>query len=234
MEDAGALTSQLYMYVGVKDPNATDPLVKNGLVGGKLYVLAAPVNDLGQHLGEDRFHKGDGTQHAFWKAIPNPASLSDAELETTAQGLGSVNFVRIEDGAADPVHAGVFYFITTGRGAASATNPNSLGRLYRLNLDASDPAANPARLTVLLEGDQGDPLVNPDNIDINAQGQIIILEDPNAPEHNGPTFWNTDRYNGRDSSVFLYDTNTGAIVRVAQIDRAAATPPGENPGMQGS
>src|SRR5262245_41732662 len=36
-EDAGSLTSQLYMYVGTKNPNATDPLVKNGLVGGKPY-----------------------------------------------------------------------------------------------------------------------------------------------------------------------------------------------------
>src|SRR5262249_24394171 len=61
-EDAGSLTSQLYMYVGTKNPSATDPLVKNGLVGGKLYVLAAST--AGQ--GENTFHKGDGTLSLSW------------------------------------------------------------------------------------------------------------------------------------------------------------------------
>jgi glycerophosphoryl diester phosphodiesterase len=235
MEDAGALTSQLYMYVGTKDPSSSDPLVKNGLIGGKLYVLSAPLNDRGQHLGEDKFHKGDGAVTVYWSEVPNPASLDDTQLEAVSQGLNSVNFVRIEDGTYDRQQAGVFYFITTGAGAESPTNPNSLGRLTKLTFDPTNPATGPASLTVLLEGDRGDPLVNPDNIDVNAQGQMIILEDPNDPEHNGPGFWNTDRYGGRDSSVFLYDIHTGALVRLAQINRAAAAASvNDNPGVQGS
>src|SRR5262245_46295030 len=72
-EDAGSLTSQLYMYVGTKNPSATDPLVKNGLVGGKLYVLTAAA--AGQ--GENTFHKGDGTLSLTWAEIPDPANKVD-------------------------------------------------------------------------------------------------------------------------------------------------------------
>src|SRR5262249_46956653 len=92
--------------------------------------------------------------------------------------------------------------------------------------DVSNPTAG-ASLTVLLEGDKGDPFQNPDNIDVNAQGQLVICEDPNF----APT--------GRDSSVWLYDTASGALVRIAEIDRAtaAASVPaslGNNPGTPGS
>src|SRR5262249_164628 len=245
-EDAGSLTSKLYRYVAPKDPPASDPLVKNGLVGGKLYVLVASTP--GQ--GESTFHKGDGTLSLSWAEIPDPANKVDptapgvtpaTNLETTVQGLNSFNFVRIEDEAFDRNQPGTFYFITTGSGAESPANPTSLGRLYRGSIHPADPPAG-ARLTVLLEGDKGDPLVNPDNIDLNAQGQMLICEDPNSPEHNGgnPTgdaFW-AARGN-RDASVFLYDTASGALVPVAPIRLAtatAATPPslGNNPGGKGS
>ena len=77
-EDAGSLTSQLYMYVGTKDPGAGDPLVKNGLVGGKLYVLAAT----GATRDEAGFHKGDGTLSALtWKEITDPAAKDADALE---------------------------------------------------------------------------------------------------------------------------------------------------------
>src|SRR5262249_44446715 len=78
--------------------------------------------------------------------------------------------------------------------------------------------------------------------DLNAQGQMLICEDPNSPEHNGgnaagDAFW-AARGN-RDASVWLYDTTSGSLVRIAQIDRAtaAASVPsslGNNPGVKGS
>ena len=98
--------------------------------------------------------------------------------------------------------------------------------MWKGTLDVTNPTAG-ATLTVLLEGDQGDPFQNPDNIDINAQGQLLICEDPNF----APT--------GRDSSVWLYDTTGGALIRIAEIDRATAAasiPPGlgNDPGTPGS
>src|SRR5262249_39153952 len=143
-EDAGALTSQLYMYVGTKDPAATDPLVKNGLVGGKLYVLVAAT--AGQ--GENTFHKGDGTLSLSWAEIPDPANKVDptapgvtpaTSLEATVQGLKSFNLMRAEDVAFDRNQPGTFYFITTGSGPESPANPNSLGRLYRGSITPAHP-----------------------------------------------------------------------------------------------
>src|SRR5262249_49555675 len=145
-------------------------------------------------------------------------------LEKVVQGLNSFNFVRMEDVAFDRNQPGVFYFITTGSGAEAATNPNSLGRLYRGSINPSDPIAG-AKLTVLLERDKGDPFVNPANIDPTAQGQMPVCEAPNSPEHNGgnaagDAFWAAR--GTRDASVWQYDTASGALVRIAQIDRATA------------
>jgi glycerophosphoryl diester phosphodiesterase len=222
-EDAGSLTSQLYMYVGTKSPAATDPIVKNGLVGGKLYVLSAT----GAVRDESTFHKGDGTLSALtWKEIADPAGKDAAALESAAQAANSFNFVRLEDVAFDRTHPGTFYFISTGSGTNPGDTPDVRGRLWQAGIDVSNPTAG-AKLTVLLEGDKGDPFQNPDNIDVNAQGQIVICEDPNF----APT--------GRDSSVWLYDTASGALVRIAEIERAtaAASVPaalGNNPGTPGS
>src|SRR5262249_54472525 len=115
---------------------------------------------------------------------------------------------------------------STGSGSKPGDTPDVRGRLWKATLDVTDPTAG-ATLTVLLEGDQGDPFQNPDNIDINSQGQLLLCEDPNF----APT--------GRDSSVWLYDTTSGALVRIAEIDRAtaAASIPsalGNDPGTPGS
>src|SRR5262249_27577382 len=162
-EDAGSLTSQLYMYVGTKNPSATDPLVKNGLVGGKLYVLAAT----GSIRDEAAFHKGDGTlADLTWKEITHPADKDAAALETASQAANSFNFVRLEDIAFDRNQPGVFYFISTGSGSKAGDTPDVRGRLWKASIDVSKPTVG-AKLAVLLEGDKGDPFQNPDNIDVN-------------------------------------------------------------------
>jgi hypothetical protein len=37
-----------------------------------------------------------------WVEIPNPAELTDAQLETASDGVGAMTFVRPEDGAFNP------------------------------------------------------------------------------------------------------------------------------------
>src|SRR5262249_35689989 len=201
-----------------------DPLVKNGLVGGKLYVLSAT----GTTRDEAGFHKGDGTlADLTWTEITDPAGKDAAALETASQAANSFNFVRLDDIAFDRNQPGVFYVITTGSGTRPGDTPDVRGRLWKASIDVSKPTAG-AALTVLLEGDKGDPIQNPDNIDLNAQGQLVMCEDPNF----APT--------GRDASVWLYDTASGGLVRVAEIDRAGGAasvqPPslGNNPGTPGS
>src|SRR5262249_9566631 len=176
---------------------------------------------------EAGFHKGDGTLSALtWAEIADPAGKDADALEAVAQAAHSFNFVRLEDIAPDRVHPGVFYFDSTGSGSKPGDTPDVRGRLWKATLDVTNPTAG-ATLAVLLEGDQGDPFQNPDNIDINSQGQLLIAEDPNSAPP------------GRASSVWLYDTPSGALVRIAEIDRATAAasiPPalGNDPGTPGS
>ena len=209
LEDGTNLDSQLYMYVGVKQPGNANPVVRNGLVGGQLYAFKSATAG---ETDEASFHKADGSISGTWVEVD--ASLNETDLETAADAAGAFGFVRVEDGASDHNTPGRFYFATTGSTfKAAGTYPNKLGRIYQLDVNPADPLAG-ATLRIMLEGDAGDPVVNPDNLDINPLGQMVIQEDPNG-EHNG-TF-----LGGRDTSLWMFDVNTGAVNRFAQIDQAA-------------
>lgn len=196
------LNSQVYMYLGTKQPGASDALSINGLNNGALYVLAA---DDASKNDESKFTvKGASTPVHF---APVNWNQTDTQLDTQSRSVGSFLFVRVEDGAFDPVHPGVFYFVTTGKPGSA----NPYGRLYRLTFDPQNPVGA-ATLTLLLDGSEG--FVSPDNIDVNARGQIAICEDPN---YNLTTL-------GRafDTSVWIYDIPSGFLTRVLEMDRASA------------
>jgi Alkaline phosphatase PhoX len=204
LEDAGTLTSQVFMWVGEKQPGAGDPLTRNGLKGGTLYVLAG--NDAAANSEATFTAKGAATS-AHW-AVVDPGT-TDVDLENAAEDAGAFGFVRVEDGAADKQSPGVFYFVTTG----SPGTVNPFGRLYRLTFDPANPAGGAASLTILLDGSEG--IVSPDNIDTNKHGEIVICEDPN---YNLATDLNLSR----DTSLWVYDVNNGRLRRIAELDRQSA------------
>jgi glycerophosphoryl diester phosphodiesterase len=192
------------MFVGEKRPGAVDPLVRNGLASGRVYVFSG---DDAAHNTEATF-SGKGTSiSGHWAEVDWRANPTSASFDAASRVAGSFLFVRVEDGAADPRQPGVFYFVTTG--APGTVNP--FGRLYQLDFDPDNPTG-PARLTLLLDGSEG--IVSPDNIDVNKHGEIAIQEDPN---YNLATLGLA-----RDSSVFIYRTTSKTLTRVAEIDRAAA------------
>jgi hypothetical protein len=219
LEDGGpGLASHLYMYVGVKDRAAAHPMARNGLVGGKLYVLAVPGES-----GEDTFRTGDMAAAGTWVEVPNAAGLTDAQLAAFAQGAGAFNFVRLADGAFDPAIPRSFYFTTTGSELpAGGDAVNGLGRVYQLEWSPSDPTAPPT-LRALLEGDAGDPVVNPAGLAADARNQVMLQEAPTA-EHQGPYLA------GRDSSTWVYDRNIETLTRVSQVDQSAVP---DAPGYRG-
>jgi len=203
-EDAGSLTSQIYMYVGDKQAGAADVLSRNGLNNGQLYVLAF----------EDAARKDEATFVIKGTTVPvrwaqvNYAQ-NDAGLEAQSQAVGSFNFVRVEDICYDKVLPGVLYFVTTG----SPGSPNPFGRLYRLVVDPSDPAG-PGGLTLLLDGSEG--IVSPDNIDTNGDGEMLICEDPNYNLSLPPIGLPRDTY------LWRYSLATTALTPIAELDRPTA------------
>ena len=86
------------------------------------------------------------------------------------------------------------------------------GHLYKMQFDPQNPTGT-TQLTMLLDGSEG--IVSPDNVDVNRHGEIIILEDPN---YNLAADLNLTR----DTSMWLYDTNTAKLTRVAEMNRSAA------------
>jgi hypothetical protein len=202
-ESGSGLHSQLYLYVGTKEPRARHPLSRNGLDNGTLHVLvsADPARP-----SEETFMAKGTSLPARW--VPVDWRLSARDLEAASRRAGSFLFVRLEDGATDPKKPGVLYFTTTGDPDAPF---NAHGRLYRLDFDPEDPTG-PARLTILLDGSEG--IVNPDNIDVNRHGEIAICEDPQFEDPaDGP---------GRDAALWIYGIADGRLARVAEVDREAA------------
>lgn len=206
LEDAGTLTSQLYVYVGTKQPAAADWLSKNGLNNGQSYVFT--YNDP-LHKDENTFTAKGTSTTGSWAQINY--LLTDVQLEAQVQGLGSFNFIRIEDGASDPRTTGVFYFATTG----SPATADPFGRLYKLTFDPANILAG-ATLTIVLDGSEG--IVSPDNIDINRHGQMMLCEDPNYNLSAPPLNLTRDTY------LWSFNIDTPAVnpTPVAEMDFNAA------------
>jgi glycerophosphoryl diester phosphodiesterase len=196
------LGSQLYMYVGTKAERSDDALARNGLQGGDVHVF---VSDSPTYTSEATFTaKGDSVA-GRWR--PVDWRLDAVAFDEASRSAGAFSFIRIEDGAADPRNPGVFYFVTTGKGGTA----NPFGRLYRLDFDPQKPLSG-ATLTLLLDGSEG--IVSPDNIALNRHGELAIQEDP--------SYDLAELGLHRDSSIWIYRTESGQLERIVEVDRQAA------------
>ncbi len=197
------LHAELYLYVGAKDKASADPAARNGLRGGKLFTF----------VPRDPAQASEAAVKEKGKAVPGrwvemDSTLPDEALDTAAVAAGAFRFVRIEDGAPDPSHPGTLYFTTTGRPGSA----NPLGRAWKLEVDPTDPAAG-GTISIVLDGTEG--IVSPDNVDVNAHGELAICEDP-VPSLESLGL-------KRDTSVWIYEIATAKLTRVAEVSRAAAT-----------
>ena len=229
-EDRGTLDSQLYMYVGTKSPDDPNPMIRNGLVGGDLYVFRAL--DYAQIRGEQDFGMGDGTLPGEWVLIPKDvaAKYTADEFEKYVQEtVQAFDFVRVEDGVTSTTEAGVFYFAVTGNerpGPNKEESPNLYGRFYRMDFtDWTDPLAG-AGITVLLEPQNVfDGIINPDNVDMNRQGQIMIQENINgAWRGKAPFNWSPTDPSGGESRIWQFDPATGALSVMAELSQLPSEP----------
>jgi Bacterial protein of unknown function (DUF839) len=211
--------SQLYMYVGTKQPSGS-VLSRNGLDNGKLYTF---VSDDPAKNSETTFLNGSITGH--WVEVPGAEALTADQLETASDAVGATGFVRIEDGAFSKRNRNDFFFVTTGGNAPAG---NELGRLYHLRLGA-DPLA-PATLEIVYNADTviaggGDTAISPDNVD-TSRNQLMINEDGTTQSRA------VMAQKGRDGSIWRFNLVGGgggqtvdgdSATRVAELD-----PPGRD------
>jgi hypothetical protein len=226
-EDGPAtLDNQLYMYVGTKDRSANaTALARNGLDNGELYVYRSldPARTSERTLTS-------GSVIGEWVRIPNAENLTDTELETAADALGAMTFVRPEDGAFNPNNPNEFFFVTTGSSSGADDGVNELGRLYSLRLHPGNPL-KPATLTTVYNADTvvaagGDIAISPDNLD--ASGQYLMINEDGTTESRAVM-----AAKGRDGSIWRFDlvkgpvgalgVNASTATRIAQLD-----PPGRD------
>ena len=202
-EDSFRLDSQAYAYY-------SDSLW-NSIHGKGSLTVWVPDDQGDGHPSTNDIAKGE-TMPGRFVTIPHAGSYSGLELNRVADRLGAFDFVRVEDAAHDPANPGVIYFTDTGANKAETKN----GRLYRLTVDPAHPRR--ATLEVVLDGDAGDDLVNPDNLGIDATS-LVIQEDRN------------DTSSGY-ARVHVYDLGTGTLRAVARLDPSQhAIDAGGGPGV---
>jgi hypothetical protein len=214
MEDGPANSPYcgMFMYVGTKNRTSSDPLVRNGLVGGQFYVLRGLNEDANYEF--DFYGEGNATQ-CEWVRIPNIASKSYTQLKDAAIAQDFFRFARVEDGAWSKVSKTDFFYVTTGGDGVvgDGTGNNKLGRLYRLTLDANNPLGY-ANLEIIGDADHSnhaDLPLSPDNMDTSSR-YVMINEDGTSQSRPVMAARN------RDGSIWRYDMwdLSAAPLRVAQ------------------
>jgi secreted PhoX family phosphatase len=170
-------------------------------------------------------HEGDASLAGRFVPLTQAENANETSLESAAQAKGAFDFTRLEDVAQSKTSDRTLYFDDTGALGAQTAK----GRVYQMRLgsgfdwsqfDAGDPSTYPtASLTVLLDGDQGDDIVNPDNIDVS-DSTMVIQEDRNA--ENRPA-----TVAGGYGRVLTYDLGDKTVTPVARVATPSGTLPGE-------
>jgi hypothetical protein len=192
-EDSFRLRSQAYAYFADDFTGA--------IHGDGAFTVWVPDDPGDGDPSTDDIDKGETLSGRF-VTIPHADRYSGLQLNEVAEALGSFNFIRIEDAATDPANPGVVYFADTGANKAESKH----GRLYRMTFDPAHPRR--ASLEVVLDGDAGDDIVNPDNLGIDER-VLLVQEDRN------------DAASGY-ARILMYDLTTGELTPVARLDPPAA------------
>ena len=208
-EDGEPNHSQLYMFIS---DNPTNFL--NGI--GQLYVLIGKNNITSfQDLQKGIIYNGH-FQPVTW----NWMTQNSTELEKEVQNLNALDFMRLEDADYNKVDSSLIYITDTGSDEFGEKYED--GRLYQFEI--IEPSFNRAdnanvinytnnykvKISILLDGDDGDDLRNPDNI-ATSKKSIMIQEDLND-------------YNiidgGVNARVLKYDFTSHNLNPVAIVDQS--------------
>ena len=207
--------SELYMYL------ADSPA--DFLAGkGQLHVFKA--DDAAGTLDVEKGKSLTGT----FIPVDQRDNVDAATLQAKVEADGAFHFIRLEDVTWDRTTPNTIYFADTGDDEEpnlreDGTPVSAAGRLYTMTLDPADPT-KVTNFTVLLDGDAGDDMHNPDNIDADAT-TIMIQEDPSD-------LFKTEGPEGL-ARILAYSIADGTLTPIAMVDQAdgeAMIPEGEMAG----
>jgi hypothetical protein len=170
-------------------------------------------------------HKGQTLTGHFAPLDQATDNANQQALETAAQAAGAFDFIRLEDVVQSQTEPGVAYFADTGRIGRESVR----GRVYRIALDPTDPTQ--ASLSVLLDGDAGDRIINPDNLALSPK-VLIIQEDRNSEHRFAAGVGSSLLRPGESpySLMYVYTFGTGKLRPVARPDTSASLIPARGQG----
>jgi secreted PhoX family phosphatase len=204
LTDDDASGSEVYLYVA----NSEADLLSGK---GQLSVFTA-----GNAKGTADIAKGTTLTGQF-VPIDQKDNTDAGTLQKAVDAAGAFTFVRAEDVAYNPATPNVLYFSDTGDNEdpnldASGKPLTANGRIYQITLDPSDPTKVTA-LEVLLDGDRGDDIRNPDNVAVSADGKtLMIQEDLNS--------YNRQANSDATGRVLALDLDSGTVIPVARLDQS--------------
>jgi hypothetical protein len=210
--------SQLYDYTASGWEGALDGT-------GQLGVFVPDGTFTDGNPSTNDIHKGQTLTGHFEPLDQATDNADQLALETATQEAGAFDFIRLEDVVQSKTEPGVAYFADTGRIGRESVR----GRVYRLALDPADPTQ--ATLSVLLDGDDGDPIINPDNLAASRKA-LIIQEDRNS-EHRFAAGVGSSLLHPGDSPyglMYVYRFGTGKLRAVARPDTLASLIPARGQG----
>jgi hypothetical protein len=210
--------SQLYSYTASDWGSAIDGT-------GQLGVFVPDGTFSDGNPSTNDIHKGETLTGHFAPLDQATDNANQQALEAAAQAAGAFDFVRLEDVTQSRTQPGVAYFADTGRIGRETVR----GRVYQLALDPADPTQ--AKLSVLLDGDAGDPIINPDNLAASSKA-LIIQEDRNAEHRFAAGVGSSLLKPGESpySLMYVYTFGNGKLRAVARPDTLASLIPARGQG----
>lgn len=198
--------SHLYAYIA----KSFDAAISGDPSKGSLYVWKADTA-----TDSSQIHKGDPPLSGHFVPITQTENANSVSLKLAAGAKGAFGFDRLEDPTLYKPKKGRYYFSDTGKAPRTTR-----GRIYQFDVNPSDPTQ--ASLKVILDGDAGDDIYNPDNLATSTRS-IVIQEDRESPFRGPPGPPVADSGHNR---VLVYDIATGTLQSVARV----ATPTTLRPG----
>ena len=226
-DQSGISGVPLYLWVG--DKTAGGYLELNGMAkaNGSLYAWKPSslpdVNGNGADTKDLNALMGSTPVSGSWVKLGTGAEVatkSATELRTLAFGLGAHSFVRIEDGAVNPLNGQQLMFATTG-GLFTGGSPDDMyGNVYTISFtdafgaDGKLAPTGSSSLRVIADADRlTTPITglrSPDNLTWSADGYAYIQEDKSTT------------FGTEEASIWkLNPTNIDPLTGLASLERWA-------------
>ena len=202
-DDSGPSGGQVAMYIGAR----------GDLSNGSVHVMSRVDNNMRER------DMVVGQKYAVeFRRIDNHTTLTGSQINARSAELNAIAFGRVEDIDYRKSHNGrELYFNVTGQnntGANADYSRTKYGRVYRLELDKTDPTKG--TLEVILDGDDRSGIAgrfqNPDNI-LVTRNYVYIQEDPNGYGDEA-----------HDAYVYQYDINRKTLVVALELDHRRSDP----------